>query len=151
MSTARSTGCGAAASKAGGRRGRASEPTSSTSRIPTGISSASARPGRCTRSRALSKPFLLVNPRSGAERPTAEELVAEAESVGVETRAPGSEDDLAGLAHEAADRGPGPLATAARLLAGGRGPPGGASRAGGPRGEQRLPDDVDGRPGRAHP
>src|SRR5918995_2302794 len=105
MSTARSTGCGAAASRAGKRRGRASERTSSISRIPTGISSASARPGRCTRSRALSNPFLLVNPRSGAERPTAEELVAQAESVGVETRALGSEDDLAGLAHEAADRG----------------------------------------------
>jgi diacylglycerol kinase family enzyme len=81
------------------------EQTSSTFRIPTGISSASDRPGRCTRSRALSNSFLLVNPRSGDERPTAEELVAEAKGLGIETRVLGGGDDAAGIACEAAERG----------------------------------------------
>lgn len=65
----------------------------------------SARPGRCTRSRALSNPLLLVNPRSGDERPTAEELVAEAESRGIDTHVLGEGDEAGELAREAAKRG----------------------------------------------
>jgi diacylglycerol kinase family enzyme len=51
------------------------------------------------------KPFLLVNPRSGDEIPTASELAAEAERLGVETRELHSGDDARALAREAADRG----------------------------------------------
>jgi diacylglycerol kinase family enzyme len=52
-----------------------------------------------------SKPFLLVNPRSGEESPTAAELTAEAGRLGVETRELRSEDDARALAREAAGRG----------------------------------------------
>jgi diacylglycerol kinase family enzyme len=54
---------------------------------------------------SLTKPFLLVNPRSGDERPTAEDLVAEAKSAGVEPRVLGGEEDVERLAREAADLG----------------------------------------------
>ena len=51
-----------------------------------------------------SKPFLLVNPRSGDESPTAAELREEAERLGVETHALGPGDDARALAREAADQ-----------------------------------------------
>jgi diacylglycerol kinase family enzyme len=47
----------------------------------------------------------LVNPRSGDERPTAEELVAEAESRGIETRVLGEQDDAGELVRGAAKGG----------------------------------------------
>jgi diacylglycerol kinase family enzyme len=54
---------------------------------------------------SLTKRFLLVNPRSGDERPTVEDLVAEAKRLGIETRVLGGGDDAHALAVEAAEGG----------------------------------------------
>jgi diacylglycerol kinase family enzyme len=48
---------------------------------------------------------LLVNPRSGDEQPTVEELVAEARSLGIETHVVRPDEDVAELVRAAADRG----------------------------------------------
>lgn len=50
-------------------------------------------------------PFLLVNPRSGDEEPTAGDLVAAAEARGIQTHVLSEGDDSAALAAGAADRG----------------------------------------------
>jgi diacylglycerol kinase family enzyme len=50
-------------------------------------------------------PFLIVNPRSGDDEPSGEELVAEAERRGIETHVLGPEDDLAAIAREQAESG----------------------------------------------
>ena len=55
-----------------------------------------ARPG---------SPFLIVNPRSGDDDPSAEELVAEAERRGIETHLLRPDDDLPALARERAESG----------------------------------------------
>ena len=55
-----------------------------------------ARPG---------SPFLIVNPRSGDDEPSAEELVAEAERRGIDTHTLGREDDVAAIARERAESG----------------------------------------------
>jgi diacylglycerol kinase family enzyme len=47
--------------------------------------------------------YLIVNPRSGEGRPTAEELAAEARLRGIEVHILGPNDDVAALAREAAD------------------------------------------------
>lgn len=66
----------------------------------------SAPPGRSTPSRAPSNlSFLLVNPRSGDEQPTVEDLESEARSHGIDTHVLGPDDDLAQLAREAAEGG----------------------------------------------
>jgi diacylglycerol kinase family enzyme len=50
-------------------------------------------------------PFLLVNPRSGDDNPSPDELKTEAERRGVEARVLAENDDAATLARAAADRG----------------------------------------------
>jgi diacylglycerol kinase family enzyme len=50
-------------------------------------------------------PFLLVNPRSGDEEPTAGDLVEAAEARGIETHVLSEGDDSAALSEDAADRG----------------------------------------------
>jgi len=52
-----------------------------------------------------SRPFLLVNPRSGDESPTAAELRDAAERLGVDARELSPQDDAAALAREAAAAG----------------------------------------------
>jgi diacylglycerol kinase family enzyme len=70
-----------------------------------GTSSAWGRPGRCTPSRALSNPFLLINPRSGDQRPSPEELAGEARRQGVEVHLLQEGEDPADLARAAAEHG----------------------------------------------
>jgi diacylglycerol kinase family enzyme len=60
---------------------------------------------RGTYTRLTTSPFLLVNPRSGDERPSADELVAEAKRLGIESRLLRPDDDIVELAEEAAARG----------------------------------------------
>ncbi len=54
---------------------------------------------------APGRPFLVVNPRSGKQSPTAYELVSEAERLGIEARLLRSDDNAAELASVAADYG----------------------------------------------
>jgi diacylglycerol kinase family enzyme len=61
-------------------------------------------------------PFLIVNPRSGDDEPSAEELVAEAERRGIDTHMLGPGDDVAAIARERVESG-----TAALGMAGGDG------------------------------
>jgi diacylglycerol kinase family enzyme len=62
------------------------------------------------------RPFLLVNPRSGDESPTAAELIEKAEQIGVDGRELRPGEDATALAREAASRG-----AAALGMAGGDG------------------------------
>jgi diacylglycerol kinase family enzyme len=71
-------------------------------------------PGRSTRSRALSNRFLVVNPRSGGDRPTPAEVAAEARRLGVETRLLREGEDAADVAAAAVRSG----ATALGIAAG---------------------------------
>ena len=84
-------------------------------------SSASGPPGRCTPSKALSKSsfrdeastagskgLLLINPRSGDQSPSADELAATARNRGIDVRLLSEEDDAEALAREA----PGPVGVA---------------------------------------
>ena len=52
-----------------------------------------------------SRPFVLVNPRSGDQSPTTAELVQRAEELGIEARVLETGDDADALAREASDRG----------------------------------------------
>jgi diacylglycerol kinase family enzyme len=61
-------------------------------------------------------PFLIVNPRSGDDEPSAEELVAEAERRGIDTHMLGPDDDVAAIARERVESG-----AAALGMAGGDG------------------------------
>ena len=103
-STARSSG-----SKARGSPGRsralASARRSTTSPTRTGTSCASGPPGRCTPSKALSRAFLLVNPRSGDERPSADEIAAAGRERGIDVHVLRENDDLVELARSAAKDG----------------------------------------------
>jgi diacylglycerol kinase family enzyme len=67
--------------------------------------SAWGRPGRSTRSKALSNPFLLINPRSGDQRPSSEELAAEAAQLGVDVHVLREGEDASELAGHAAAEG----------------------------------------------
>ncbi len=49
--------------------------------------------------------FLIVNPRSGDDEPSPEDLVAEAERRGIDTHTLGPDDDVAAIAREAAESG----------------------------------------------
>ena len=60
---------------------------------------------RHRRRRLVSASFLLINPRSGNQRPSAEELVSKARERGVETHVLAVGDDAAVLAREAAKAG----------------------------------------------
>ena len=72
--------------------------------------------GRRLTTAAAGRPFLVVNPRSGGQTPTTEDLVAEAERRGVETHVLGRGEDADRVARVAADRG-----AAALGMAGGDG------------------------------
>jgi hypothetical protein len=50
-------------------------------------------------------PVLIVNPRSGDDEPSAEELVAEAERRGIDTHMLGPGDDVAAIARERVESG----------------------------------------------
>src|SRR3954470_7326781 len=75
-----------------------------TSPIRTATWCASGRPGRCTPSKALSKGLLLINPRSGDQSPTADELAAAARERGLDVQFLTLEADAGALTREA--RGP---------------------------------------------
>jgi diacylglycerol kinase family enzyme len=66
---------------------------------------ASTRQRRGNAAGLTTHPFLLVNPRSGDERPSADELVAGAKRLGIEPRLLRPDDDIVELAEEAAARG----------------------------------------------
>jgi diacylglycerol kinase family enzyme len=70
------------------------------------------RRGRCTPSKALSKGFLLINPRSGDRRPAATELLREAQRRGVGAHILREDDDPGDLARQAAGSGAGTLGIA---------------------------------------
>jgi diacylglycerol kinase family enzyme len=71
----------------------------------TGISFASGRSGPSTPSKALSDALLIVNPSSGDETPTADDLVAAAKRLGVEGHVLRPGEDASEVAREAARRG----------------------------------------------
>jgi diacylglycerol kinase family enzyme len=57
------------------------------------------------RRRGLAAPFLLVNPRSGDESPSADELAARAKELGIDVHMLRRDDDATTLARDAAERG----------------------------------------------
>lgn len=68
-------------------------------------SSVSVRPGHCTQSRALSSPFLLINPSAGNDGRASKEVAEAAGGLGIHTHVLRPSDDPGALARRAAGEG----------------------------------------------